>query len=228
MLYCSLLLILAACAIGFTSAALTPRSPARWPSRHKALQPFQKRASGQFTYFAVGMGACGKQNTDDDFIVALNTPSWAGGSHCFETVTITINGKTARAQVVDRCVSCGPEDLDFSPGLFHYFGGTEAQGVMHGTWYYGGEEPESDPVPTTTTTSEPKPSSTSTSTRSSSTSTPPPSSTWEPPKTSSSSSSPSSSSSYNIAAPTPTGVLAQSLLSLGDLGGLVVAARAVQ
>lgn len=28
--------------------------------------------------------------------------SWAGGSHCFETVTITINGKTARAQIVDR------------------------------------------------------------------------------------------------------------------------------
>jgi len=232
MLYCPLLLILAACAIGFTSAALPPRSPARWSSRHKALQPLQKRASGQFTYFAVGQGACGKQNTDNDFIVALNTPSWAGGSHCFETVTITINGKTARAQVVDRCVSCGPEDLDFSPGLFHYFGGTEAQGVMHGTWYYGGEEPQSDPVPTTTKTPEPKPSSTSTSTststRPSSTSTPPPSSTSEPSKTSSSSSSPSSSSSSYVAAPVPTGVLAQSLLALGELGGLVLAAGNAQ
>lgn len=93
MLFRSLLLILTACAIGFTSAVVTPHSLVRRSSRHKALQPNQKRASGQFTYFAVGMGACGKQNTDNDFvsnsafvfcvslkplfaeqIVALNTP----------------------------------------------------------------------------------------------------------------------------------------------------------
>ncbi|KAF9653154.1 hypothetical protein BDM02DRAFT_3183110 [Thelephora ganbajun] len=224
MLLSSLFLILAACAIGFTSAAVAPHSPARRSSRHNALQPFQKRASGQFTYYAAGMGACGKQNTNDDFIVALNTPSWAGGSHCFETVTITINGKTIPAQVVDRCESCGPGDLDFSPGLFHSFGGTDGQGVMYGTWHFGGEEPKTDPVPTTTTSVNPQPSSTSTSTLPSSTSTPPSSTASEPPKTSSLSSSPSSSSSSNVAAPTPTGVLAQSLLSLGDLGGLILAA----
>jgi hypothetical protein len=94
MLPSSLFLILAACAIGFTSAVVAPHSLPRWSSRHSALQPFEKRASGQFTYFAVGMGACGKQNTDNDFvsiplpfavclliyiphlqqIVALNTP----------------------------------------------------------------------------------------------------------------------------------------------------------
>lgn len=137
MLFSSLFLTLAACAIGFTSAAVTPHGLVRRSPHHGALQPFQKRASGQFTYFAVGMGACGKQNTDDDFVsvplsfaawplilfvtdcrtkhssksvIAVSDPpfadaceqSWAGGSHCFETVTITINGKTARAQVVDR------------------------------------------------------------------------------------------------------------------------------
>jgi len=219
MLFSSLFLVLAVCAIGFTSAAATPHSLAKRSSRHNSLQPFQKRASGQFTFFAVGLGACGKQNTDSDFIVALNTPSWAGGSHCFETVTITINGKTARAQIVDRCVSCGSEDLDFSPGLFHYFGGTEAQGVMHGTWHYGGEEPKPDPVPTTTTTTtttKPKPPPTNTNTGPGSTSTP-------PPPTSSGPSKPSSSSSSSDV-PAPTGVLAQSLLALGGLGGLVSAA----
>jgi len=154
-------------------------------------------------------------------------------------VTITVGSKTVLAQIVDRvglfawllvilfylcrlqqlqCVSCGPEDLDFSPSLFHHFGGTETQGVMHGTWNFGGEE--SKPVPTTTTTPKPKPSSTSTSIL-------PPSTTSEPSKTSTSSSSPSSfssSSSPDVAAPVPTGVLAQSLLALGDLGGLVLAA----
>jgi len=68
MLLSSLFLTLAACAIGLASAAVTPHALARRSSHHGALQPFQKRASGQFTYFAVGMGACGKQNTDDDFV----------------------------------------------------------------------------------------------------------------------------------------------------------------
>ena len=64
----SLLLIIAACAIGFTSAAVTPHSFVRWSSRHNGLQPVQKRASGQFTYYAVGMGACGQQNAASDFV----------------------------------------------------------------------------------------------------------------------------------------------------------------
>jgi len=218
MLLSPVFLLLAACAIGFTSAAVTPHALARWSSRHNGLQPMQKRASGQFTYYAVGMGACGKQNIDSDFVVALNTPSWAGGSHCFEMITIIINGITTQAQIVDMCESCGPEDLDFSTGLFHYFGGTDAQGVIHGTWSFG-----SIPVPTTTTTEQPKPSSTSTSTLPSSTSTPLPSTASEPPSTTSSSSSPPPSSTSNVAAPTPPGVLAQSLFFLGGLGELVVA-----
>lgn len=91
MLLSSVFLTLAACTIGFASAAVTPHSFARWSSRHNALQPILKRASGQFTYYAVGMGACGKQNIDSDFVsnsvifcgmlhsnaeqvVALNTP----------------------------------------------------------------------------------------------------------------------------------------------------------
>lgn len=91
MLLSSVFLTLAACAIGLVSAAVTPHSFARRSSRHNALQPIQKRASGQFTYYAVGMGACGKQNADSDFVsnsaifccvlcsnaeqvVALNTP----------------------------------------------------------------------------------------------------------------------------------------------------------
>jgi len=223
MLLATLFLVLAA---GFASA-VAPHSPARRSSRHNALQPFQKRASGQFTFFAVGMGACGKQNSDDDFIVALNTPSWAGGSHCFDTITITVNGKTTQAQIVDRCVSCGSEDLDFSPGLFHYFGGTEAQGVLHGSWHYGGEEPKPDPTPTTTKAPKPKTSSTTISIPLSKTSTPS-LTTSEPLETSSPSPSPYPSSTPDVTAPAPTGVLAQSLLALGELGGLVVAAATAQ
>jgi len=208
----------------FTSAAATPHSLPRWSSRHNAPQPIQKRASGQFTYYAVGMGACGKQNSDSESVVALNTANWAGGSHCFEMVTITINGVTNQAQIVDMCESCGAGDLDFSSSLFHSFGGTDAQGVMYGTWSFG-----SSPVPTTTTTEQPTPSSSSTSTNTSttpsSTSVPPSSTTSGSPTTgtTSSSSSPSPSATSNVTTPVPTGVLGQSLFFLGALGELVLA-----
>lgn len=35
-------------------------------------------------------------------IVALNSAQYDGGSHCFETITITANGKTAQATIMDE------------------------------------------------------------------------------------------------------------------------------
>ncbi|KAJ2920333.1 hypothetical protein MD484_g202, partial [Candolleomyces efflorescens] len=84
-------------------------------------QALAKRASGEFTWFETGLGACGGRNVDSDYIVAINTPQWDGGSHCGKPVTITINGKTATATVVDRCVGCPWGNLDFSIGLFKHW-----------------------------------------------------------------------------------------------------------
>ena len=116
----SLFLILAACAIGFASAAVTPHALARRSFHHGALQPFQKRASGQFTFFAVGMGACGKQNTNDDFvsippsftpcgrstlfaqIVALNTPVNASSPYLIPLSLTAVNSLGLEALIVSR------------------------------------------------------------------------------------------------------------------------------
>ena len=51
-------------------------------------------------------GSCGKVNSDSAYIVAMNSPQVAGGSHCgqYVTVTNTANGKSVRAQVADTCV----------------------------------------------------------------------------------------------------------------------------
>ncbi|KII89027.1 hypothetical protein PLICRDRAFT_593861 [Plicaturopsis crispa FD-325 SS-3] len=153
-----------------------------------------------------GLGACGKNNNPADFIVALNSAQYAGGSHCFEMITITANGKTAQAQIVDECPGCPFAGLDFSEGLFKHFA-SEDDGVITGSWDFGsGSQP--------TTTSKPPPPPTTTSHT--------PTSTWTPPKTtstthtttsssSSSSSSTSTSTSTTSSTPTPTSSSASSV-----------------
>jgi len=126
----------------------------------------EKRFDGaQFTYYAAGLGACGKVNTASDFIVALNAPQFDGGSHCFQTITITVNGKSIQAQITDRCAGCGYGGLDFSSGLFDFFG-SESLGVLTGSWVFGGAASPSTTSTSTSTwtwtsTSQPPPSSTS-------------------------------------------------------------------
>ncbi|KAJ2927178.1 hypothetical protein H1R20_g9939, partial [Candolleomyces eurysporus] len=95
-----------------TPNALVHGGPINLKHRHSRLdaairdlnssQVLAKRESGEFTWFKTGLGACGGHNVDSDYIVAMNTPQWDGGSHCGKPVTITINGKTATATVVDR------------------------------------------------------------------------------------------------------------------------------
>jgi len=127
----------------------------------------EKRFDGaQFTFYAAGLGACGKVNSASDFIVALNAPQFDAGSYCFQTITITVNGKSAQAQITDRCAGCGYGALDFSRGLFDFFG-SESLGVLIGTWVFGvptspstTSTPTPTPTPTWTSTYQP-PSSTS-------------------------------------------------------------------
>ena len=98
----------------------------------------------QATWFNVGLGACGVENTDDDFIVALAQPDWDGGSHCGQVsstpflmgsggapdlVTFSIsqelqitnpsNGRVETATVRDLCPGCPSGNLGEShPPLF--------------------------------------------------------------------------------------------------------------
>lgn len=65
----------------------------------------------QGTYFAVGLGACGWTNTDSDYIVALASADYGSGAHCGKTISVSANGKTHSAQVVDKCPGCSSGDL---------------------------------------------------------------------------------------------------------------------
>ncbi|KAI6099891.1 RlpA-like double-psi beta-barrel-protein domain-containing protein-containing protein [Pisolithus croceorrhizus] len=85
------------------------------------MKVWKRFDNARFTYYAVGLGACGQTNQPSDFIVALNSDQYGGGQYCFQMITITVNGKTTQAQIMDECPGCPNEGLDFSEGLFTYF-----------------------------------------------------------------------------------------------------------
>ncbi|PBK96703.1 hypothetical protein ARMGADRAFT_1163100 [Armillaria gallica] len=171
------------------------------------LNNFVKRYdNARWTFYDVGLGACGTNSVASDFMVALNSQQYGGGypgPNCFQTITMTYNGKTTTATILDECPGCPYGGLDLSRGLFDFFA-DESAGVIYGTWNFGsggGAAPSSSSstwvAPTTTSTT---PQWTPSSTSSTSQWTPSTTSTiWTPPTTSSSSTSSSSSSSSSSA-----------------------------
>ncbi|KAI0041589.1 hypothetical protein FA95DRAFT_1501246, partial [Auriscalpium vulgare] len=87
------------------------------------------------TFYNVGLGACGQVNTASDFVVALDSAQWSSGAHCFQRITITANGKSAQATIVDECPFCNNTGLDLSAGLFQFFAPLYT-GILHGTWNF--------------------------------------------------------------------------------------------
>jgi len=109
-------------------------------------------SNARFTFYDAGMGACGKHNDASDFIVALNKQQYGGGSPgpmCFKQVSITVNGKTATATIMDECMGCPYGALDMSRGLFDHFA-SESEGEIYGTWTIIGEGGGDDDAKTTT------------------------------------------------------------------------------
>ncbi|BGO94773.1 hypothetical protein NBRC10512_005408 [Rhodotorula toruloides] len=98
--------------------------------------------SGQATYFFQNgvAGACGSVHSDSDYIIALETSMYAGGSHCGQQVKITNtgNGKTITATVADECPTCSTsQSIDLSQGAFDALG-SESQGVLPVNWNFSG------------------------------------------------------------------------------------------
>lgn len=96
---------------------------------------------GRFTFYDVGLGACGKYNKATDYVVALNAHQFGGGypgTNCFRPIHITYGGQTADAVIVDLCPECPDGALDLSRGLFDHFA-NEEEGVVYGQWWFTGE-----------------------------------------------------------------------------------------
>ncbi|GJC79465.1 allergen Asp f7 [Colletotrichum liriopes] len=81
--------------------------------------------SGDLTYYAVGLGACGEDDSGKDQtenIVAISHLVMGaqsnGNPYCGKKVKITVNGKTTTATVRDKCMGCKAEDIDVSEKCF--------------------------------------------------------------------------------------------------------------
>ncbi|KAF8182472.1 RlpA-like double-psi beta-barrel-protein domain-containing protein-containing protein, partial [Mycena galopus ATCC 62051] len=62
-----------------------------------------------------GFGACGWVIQNTDFVVALGPDTYAGGSHCGQTINVQYNGITINVQVADLCPGCqGANGIDLS------------------------------------------------------------------------------------------------------------------
>ncbi|KAI0029869.1 hypothetical protein K488DRAFT_28446, partial [Vararia minispora EC-137] len=61
--------------------------------------------------------------------------NWDGGSHCGESITITYNGKSVSAKIVDECMGCPSRGLDLTHGLFQEWASSPEQvGLIYGDW----------------------------------------------------------------------------------------------
>lgn len=85
--------------------------------------------TGEATFYATGLGACGITNTDTDFIAAVSHtffdsyPGYNGANPnnnplCGRKVTANYKGKKVTVAITDRCEGCAEFDLDFSPKAF--------------------------------------------------------------------------------------------------------------
>jgi len=142
-------------------------APAKSTNSSSGEAHLQKRFTGsKWSFYDVGLGACGHTNNENEFVVALNAEQYGSGypgPHCGESITLRYNGKSATAKIVDRCPGCPYGGLDLSRSLFRHFA-SEDLGIIYGEWDFGAAGGSGGAAPTSTKaeTNSPKPSASTT------------------------------------------------------------------
>ncbi|KZT30463.1 hypothetical protein NEOLEDRAFT_1126018 [Neolentinus lepideus HHB14362 ss-1] len=103
--------------------------------------------TGQGTFYATGLGACGITNSDTDYIAAVSHllfdtfPGYNGANPndnpvCNKKVTASYQGKSVSITITDRCVGCAITDLDFSPSAFDQLADPSVGRISGMTWVW--------------------------------------------------------------------------------------------
>ncbi|KAK7020566.1 hypothetical protein R3P38DRAFT_3272555 [Favolaschia claudopus] len=92
------------------------------------------------TWFDQGgvAGACGKVHQDSDFVVALQTQTYANGAHCGQGIQICdmTTNKCVNGVVADECPGCNnPQSVDMSRAMFQALAPLSV-GVFEIGWHF--------------------------------------------------------------------------------------------
>lgn len=96
--------------------------------------------SGAMTYYQVGLGSCGQDDTGKDNsenIVAMSPDMVGSGdsSNCGRKIHITgEDGQVVSATVRDKCPSCSPGEIDVSEKVFKAIVGNLGVGRSKVSW----------------------------------------------------------------------------------------------
>jgi hypothetical protein len=123
-----------------TAAAYTPTTSAAPPATESSSSSSGSGGdyTGELTYYAPGLGACGWTNSDSEDIVALAAGMMGeqsnGNPWCGKMITITYNGVSHSAKIVDKCPGCSGASLDMSSTLFAKFAPLRDGRLYDATW----------------------------------------------------------------------------------------------
>jgi len=128
-----------------SSSTIPPPSGGHSPSN--ASSSSSGMHTGEGTYYETGLGACGVTNNDGQNIVAMSKllfdtyPGYNGVNPnqnpiCGKKLTAHYQGKSVTCTIMDRCVGCAYNDLDFSPGAFNQLANPAAGRIDGVTWDY--------------------------------------------------------------------------------------------
>ncbi|KAI9261624.1 RlpA-like double-psi beta-barrel-protein domain-containing protein-containing protein [Phascolomyces articulosus] len=99
--------------------------------------PLHRRASysGDGTFYTVGLGSCGKTNSDSEMVAALSSSLMSGGKNCGKSLKVTSDSGSVTVKAVDTCPSCAEGDVDFSPAAFKKLGSLD-EGRISINWSF--------------------------------------------------------------------------------------------
>lgn len=89
--------------------------------------------SGSATYYTVGLGSCGKTNSDSEMVAALSSEVMSK-SYCGKSVTIKGPNGSVSVTVVDTCPGCAAGDVDMSPAAFQKIAKSLDDGRVQISW----------------------------------------------------------------------------------------------
>ncbi|OQV15016.1 hypothetical protein BV898_10776 [Hypsibius exemplaris] len=81
--------------------------------------------TGDGTYYNVGMGACGRVNSDSELVAAVSTTVYGryanpnNAAICGQCALVQHgHRKRVKVTIVDKCMGCKSDDIDLSPTAF--------------------------------------------------------------------------------------------------------------